>query len=220
MTETLIIIPAKDEEATVGEVVGKVKSYGFSNILVISDGSIDQTGAVAKRSGAKVAELPISIGAWGAMQTGFRYALRKGYRSTVTLDADDQHDARHIKDLLDMLEGSDVVIGGCLGRCSFLKKLLIVLFKKLSGLEIEDLTSGFRAYSREAMQILCSKEGLVLDYQDVGVLLLLKKRKITIKETPVCMAERQNGKSKIFNNYLSISRYALSTLFMIGAKRW
>ncbi len=217
--DTLVIIPARDEEKSIGEVVERTLSCGFRHILVVNDASSDRTAEMAEKSGARVADLPISIGALGAIQTGFRYALAKGYERAVTMDGDGQHEAKYLSVLTGSLSENEVIIGAFPERCTAAKKILIRIFRHLSGLSVNDPTSGFRAYSQKAMETLVGMEGLVLEYQDIGVLLLLKQHGIAIKELPVAMGERVHGRSKIFKNYLFIIKYTLSTLFLIGAKR-
>ena len=224
---TLIIIPALDESETIGTVIHKIKSKGWHDILVVDDGSVDDTGLIAQRSGAQVITLPINIGAWGAIQTGMIYAIKKGYPRVVTIDADDQHEPDYIDDLVKNIQGSslapngfDVVIGSCLSRGSFFKQIAWNVLKKLSGLKVQDLTSGFRAYNSTAIQTLLNKESLMLDYQDIGVLLLCKKKQLKIGEITVKMNQRANGHSRVYRNAMVIGKYLLSTLFLIGTKRW
>src|SRR4051812_27127463 len=89
----LIIVPAWNEEATVGSVIHEVRAtLPEADILVVNDGSTDRTATVAKAAGARVLELPINLGVGGAMRAGYTYAYRNSYDRTVQLDADGQHD--------------------------------------------------------------------------------------------------------------------------------
>jgi len=74
---TLVIIPAKDEAKTIGTVIKEIQLSGWHNILVVNDLSLDETAAIAQKNGALVMDLPIHLGAWGAIQAGMRYALEK-----------------------------------------------------------------------------------------------------------------------------------------------
>jgi len=220
--KTLIIIPALNESETIGNIIRNTNKNGWNDILVVDDCSNDNTRESVKKNGADLICLPINLGAWGAIQTGMLFALTKGYSRVVTMDADNQHDPKYIKILLNELDQKqrDIVIGTCLDRGSRAKHFIWKLFKKLSGLGIDDLTSGFRAYSRKAMEIVVSDESLILDYQDIGVLLLCKKHGLRLAEIDIDMNQRQMGKSRTFHNPMSVCRYIFSTLFLIAVKRW
>jgi len=82
----IALIPAYNEEATVGQIVDRVQQLWGCRVVVIDDCSADATASVASAAGATVLPLTIQLGAWGAIQTGLRYALQQGYRTAVTLD--------------------------------------------------------------------------------------------------------------------------------------
>ncbi|HOP23638.1 MAG TPA: glycosyltransferase family 2 protein, partial [Gammaproteobacteria bacterium] len=197
---SLIVIPAFNEETSIGAVIEQLKQDGFNDILVVNDCSTDTTAQIVNRLGAGLITLPIQLGAWGATQTGIKYALRNGYDSVITMDADGQHMSEGINRLIDTLQSdqSNVVIGTYTKRLSKAKRIAWRFFKLLTNLKIEDLTSGYRIYDRKAMKVLSSSAATILDYQDVGVLLLLHKSGMVITEVEVPMTERKNGKSKIF----------------------
>ncbi len=230
--KTLIIIPALNEAAIIADVVRKTYKSGWHNILVVDDCSQDNTGLIAIENGAELISLPINLGAWGAIQTGMRYALENGYSNVLTMDGDNQHKPEYIRILLtqikdddhldsnDEIHDNDVVIGSCLDRGSASKQFVWPCLRKLSGLDIQDLTSGFRAYNRKAMELLLTNESLILDYQDIGVLILCKKNNLKVAEIEVRMDQRENGKSRIFNNIYMIIKYFFSTLFLISTRRW
>lgn len=217
----LIIIPALNESASIGEVIRSIREVCGNDILVVDDCSEDNTGEIVLENHADLITLPYNLGAWGAIQTGMRYALFKGYASILTMDGDNQHRPEHIPELLGLIAGgNDIVIGSCLSRGSIVKQVAWPLLRKLAGIDIEDFTSGFRAYNRKAMELLLTNESFFLDYQDIGVLLLCKRKKLKITEIPVGMNQRENGKSRIFTNVRLIIKYFISTLFLIGTKRW
>ena len=99
----IALIPAYNEEATVGVIVSQVRALWRCPVVVIDDGSTDATARVAGAAGAIVLPLTIQLGAWGAIQTGLRYALRQGYQTAITLDADGQHEPKEIGALLQPL---------------------------------------------------------------------------------------------------------------------
>ena len=90
----LAIVPAFNEAACVGRVIEEIRSADpRMEILVVDDGSTDGTAAVARAHGAHVVTLPFNLGIGGAVQTGYRYALKHGFDVAVQVDGDGQHDA-------------------------------------------------------------------------------------------------------------------------------
>ena len=216
-----IVIPAKDEEKTIGEVVRSLVREGWKDVFVVDDESLDRTAEVALRTGADIIKLPVALGAFGAIQVGMRYALEKGFDVVVTVDGDMQHKVEFVKNLVEKIsKGYDVVIGSCISRGGLLKKSMWKILKVLSGLECMDLTSGFRAYSRNAVETLLMDESFVLEYQDVGVLIICKKKGLKVVEVPVEMNERAHGKSRVFPNIVSILKYTVLTTLYAGINRW
>ncbi len=189
-------------------------------VVVIDDASTDATARAAQAAGATVLPLSLQLGAWGATQTGIRYALRHGYQIAVTMDADGQHDASQIGALLEpiLAERAEVVIGACPERASRARRIAWSYFRLLTGLGLEDITSGFRAYNHQAMQMLASAEASLLDYQDVGVLLILKRNGLRIAEIPVFMQARALGGSRVFSSWLVVSKYMLQTSLLCIAR--
>ena len=151
-------------------------------MLVVDDGSTDETHAIALANGAVVLHAPLWQGAWGAIQTGLRYAVRHGYSGVVTLDADGQHEPDYLPQLIEAGRSADVVIAACPSRGSVLRHIAWRYFRFLTGLSIEDLTSGFRYYNARACRLLAGPEATLLDYQDVGVLLLLLHADLRVAE--------------------------------------
>lgn len=215
----LVIIPAKNEQASIGEVIRQVRSSTDFDVLVIDDASTDQTAAIAKLAGARVISLPLNLGAWGAIQTGLRFAQNQGYATAVSMDADGQHLASSLAELIAPLRSyhADVTIGSCTPRGSRARKTAWVLFRWFSGLNVRDLTSGLRAYSAPAVTLLASSRASLLDYQDVGVLLLLRKAGLRIQEIQVQMRPRAHGPSKIFSSWLKVAEYMLLTMILCSS---
>src|SRR3546814_20332148 len=88
----LLIVPALNEEQNVGLTVREILSADAAyDVVVVDDGSVDGTAAVARDAGARVLALPFNLGVGGAMRTGFTYALRHGYGRAIQVDADVQH---------------------------------------------------------------------------------------------------------------------------------
>ncbi|MBC7437505.1 MAG: glycosyltransferase [Bdellovibrionales bacterium] len=216
---TLIVIPARNEAATIGQVVSALIAAGWSNIFVIDDHSTDDTGNIARRAGATVARPVLPLGAWGGMQLGVRHAWAQGFGAVITMDADGQHEVQEIPSLVAGSVRADVVIGAHPERASRLRQIAWRWFRAIAGFELRDLTSGFRYYNRPAIDILAADEATLLDYQDVGVLLLLRKAGLRIVEVPVSMNTRQVGRSRIFYSWFSVGRYMVTTTLLCLA-RW
>lgn len=215
----LVVIPALNEAKTIGAVIRAVRAQGFQDVVVVDDGSRDDTASVAAAAGARVLTPPLPQGAWGAMQTGIRYAVRNGYAAVITMDADGQHEPVYLPQLVEAAREADVVIGACPRRGSRLRHVAWAYFRGLTGFRFEDLTSGFRYYNAAACAQLADEEAVMLDYQDVGVLLLLHKAGFRVREIPVAMNPRQIGASRVFDSWLTVGRYMLETTLLCMA-RW
>jgi glycosyltransferase involved in cell wall biosynthesis len=213
----LVVIPAKDEAATIAEVVRAVLNQGYADVLVVDDASTDDTRRVAARAGAKVLSAPLPQGAWGAMQTGIRYAVRHSFTSVITLDADGQHRPEEIDRLLQAARFADVVIGACPSRGSPARKFAWAFFRRLTGFSLEDLTSGFRLYNARACALLAGEAATLIDYQDMGVLLLLRSKGTTFAEVEVRMNSRVDGISRIFYSWWAVLRYMVETTVLCVA---
>ncbi|MBL8299084.1 MAG: glycosyltransferase family 2 protein [Rhodanobacteraceae bacterium] len=218
-------MPARNEQDTVGEVVrGVVAALGCS-VIVINDASTDDTAAVAAAAGATVITLSFQLGAWGAIQAGMRYALRNGYERVITLDADGQHHPDQLPLLLraHLDSAADVTIGTCPQRLSAAKRLAWAYFRLITGLQVTDFTSGLRIYGRRAIRSLASREASLIDYQDIGVLMLLRHKALRIAEAPTVMSARRSGGSRIFSSWFTVARYMIATTVLsiarVGAHR-
>jgi glycosyltransferase involved in cell wall biosynthesis len=218
---TVILIPAFNEGEVIAEVIAEIGKCCDYPILVIDDASTDDTIARARGAGATVIPLPAQLGAWGATQTGLRYALKRGFEVAISMDADGQHEAQSLAQLtLPVASGSaDVAIGACTERGSLARRVAWIMMKRASGLSLEDITSGFRVYNRKAIRELASWRATLLDYQDIGVLLLLQSKGIRIVDVEVNMQARRNGKSRVFNSWLMVIYYMCHTLMLGLSKR-
>jgi glycosyltransferase involved in cell wall biosynthesis len=203
----LVVIPAYNEEGSVGKVAGEVKTYlPEADALVVNDGSTDQTSEKAMASGAMVLDLPFNLGIGGAMQAGYQYAFEKDYDIAIQVDGDGQHDPKEIDKLLNTLKERevDVVIGSrFIGESEFkssmMRKVGIAIFSKviswIVGQKITDPTSGFRAANRKAIQLFALD--YPQDYPEPEVLVLLHQCGLKMAEVPVGMAKRYIGESSI-----------------------
>lgn len=207
MNEALVIIPALNEERSVAKVIRSIlAAAGDVDVVVISDGSTDRTAELARAAGAYVIELPVNLGIGGAVQTGYRFAFKKGYRFAIQIDADGQHDPADLPRLLEAARAGagDMILGSRYIQKTAYKSsgarrigmvLLSVLVRMAVGYPIKDTTSGYRVVNRRT--IVLFSEYYPYDYPEVEVLVLLHRHKMKIHEVPVEMKERQAGVSSI-----------------------
>ena len=203
----LIIIPAFNEEESVGKVVEEVKTYlPEADTLVVNDGSADLTSEKAKARGGMVLDLPFNLGIGGAMQAGYKYAYEKGYDTVIQVDGDGQHDPKEIPKLLQGLQEKrgDIVVGSRFISKSPYKTPIMrrlgggIFASVISGIikqRITDPTSGFRAANRRAIRLFAFY--YPQDYPEPEVLVLLSKSGLRIVEVPVTMKQRYAGQSSI-----------------------
>ena len=201
----LIIIPAHDEEQSLPRTLAEVRERAPGmDVVVIDDGSHDATAQVARQHGVAVVRHPVNLGVGGALQTGFRFAVERGYSIGVQLDADGQHDPADLGLLLEpVLAGTcDVAIGSRYRlptgyRAPLSRRLGMRLFSGVVqlaiGQPITDTTSGFRAYSRRVMEV-CQHD-LPQDFPDAPLLIALARRGFRLSEVPAHMRERRAGRS-------------------------
>jgi len=203
----LIIVPAFNEENNIGTTIKEIQNCRINfDILIIDDGSTDATVEVARSNNVPVVSLPFNLGIGGAVQTGFKFALRNGYEYAIQVDADGQHIPSEIEKLLKPLteEKFDVVIGSRYldkndYQAPFLRRVGAVIFMGLIflaiGQKVKDSTSGFRAYNRRAIEFL--SRTYPDDYPEVEAVTVLGKNGFRIKEIPVNMRSRKQGSSSI-----------------------
>ena len=215
-----VVIPAHNEQKTIKQVVQAVIESYRCEVIVVDDASTDGTTDVAAEAGAVVLPLAIQLGAWGAIQTGIRYALKRGYQNVVTMDADGQHETVSIETLLAPIASgvADLVIGAFPIRASRARRIAWSYFRLLTNLKLQDITSGFRAYNRTAMKLLASPRLSLLDYQDIGVLLIARRKKLRLAEVSVTMRPRQVGKSRVFDSWLTVAKYMFQTSLLCLAR--
>lgn len=203
----LVIVPAFNEEESIAGVIDDLRvNFPQGDILVVNDGSTDSTSGVAKSQRAAVIDIPYNVGIGGAMQTGFLYALRKGYDVAIQFDGDGQHMAEEISRIFEPYKksGADLVVGSRFlsegGFTSSMQrrigsKILSLVVSSIVGRWITDTTSGFRVYSRKAIDFFSAI--YPEDYPEVEALILAHKKGLKIEEVPAEIQPRAAGKSSI-----------------------
>jgi glycosyltransferase involved in cell wall biosynthesis len=196
-----VVVPAFNEEATIAPVVAAIQAEGFG-VVVVDDGSRDQTREVAAQAGATVLALPFNLGVGGALRAGLLYASREADAIAVQCDADGQHPPAEIKHLLEALDGADIVIGSRFaGKGAYVARgprrwamtMLGAVMSRLHHVRLSDVTSGFRAFSPQAVSVLAQR--LPPDYlaDTVLALMIAKEYGLRVTQVPVEMRERQGG---------------------------
>ncbi len=205
--DTLIIIPAYNEQENIGRVIREIRETRYPvDVVVINDGSTDATPRRAREAGAVVINLPFNLGIGGAVQTGFKYALRHGYEYAIQLDGDGQHVASEINKILEPVKNgeADMAIGSrYLGESDYktplMRRLGMLVFSfvnsALIGQKVTDNTSGFRAFSRRAILFLAKY--YPADYPEPEAVVVLGRNGFKIKEVSVRMRPRAAGESSI-----------------------
>jgi glycosyltransferase involved in cell wall biosynthesis len=222
--KVIIIIPALNEGMNIEKVVSEAQDIlPQALVTVIDDGSSDDTGIIARRTGADVLTLPFNIGIGGAVQTGMKFAKRNGFDFIIRIDGDGQHYPNDIPILLKaVMDGeTDVAVGSrfCDGRksseISLPRRIGIFLFSTLtsilSGQKVTDPTSGFIVMNKKAIGFL--SKNLEQDYPEVDARVFLLQAGFQVREYPVEMRIRQGGESSI--NAWRALYYALKVTFSI-----
>ena len=217
----LVIIPAFNEQQSIEGVVRDVRRHlPQADVLVIDDGSLDSTVEFSRNAGADVLELPCNLGIGGAVQTGLKFAEKRGYPFVIRLDGDGQHDAGHIQELLaEALRGEyNVVLGSRFvdGKSDYRPpltrligiRLFSCIVSIIVGKRVYDTTSGMMVLDRKAVRALA--HSLPQDYPEVESHIILHKAGLSTVEIPVEMRVRSNGVSSI--NAARAIYYALKVM--------
>lgn len=208
-SEVAIIVPAYNEEKALPRTLNGLKGrYDPSQIVVINDGSEDDTPISAREAGVRVIDMPVNMGIGVTMQTGYRFALRNGFKYAVQCDADGQHRPDEIPLLIKEMEssGADMVIGSrfvdreAAGfKSLFLRRQVIRFFSgwinMLTGFKVHDVTSGFRLVNERVMELFAQE--YTFDFPEPESIILSARRGYKVVEVPVAMRRRQGGVSSI-----------------------
>lgn len=228
--KVLVIIPAYNEQDSIKNVVNKIyEQYDNIDVVVINDGSRDNTLKEAKKTRATVIDLPCNLGIGGAVQTGYLYAFRNDYDIAIQIDADGQHDSSYIKQMVELIEQgqANMVIGSRFiedtGYKQTFARMLGIrinsgIIKLLTGKKIYDTTSGFRAVDKEIIKRFSNS--YPYDYPEpcTNMEIIIKGK--NVKEIPVKMYNRTTGISSI--SPLKSVKYMLKvtlSLFLMKIKK-
>ena len=227
----LIAIPAWNEEGSIADVIAKVQEHlPTAGILVVNDGSTDNTAQVAEQAGAMVVSLPFNVGVGGAMRTAFLYAKREGYQALVQVDADGQHDPADLDKLLAGLSEADIVVGTRFHPDSMYfiggprRWAMVLLSKALSAMAktpISDSTSGFRSAGPRAINLFAINYPADYLGDTVGSLSIAIRNGLVIREAPVTMYFRAVGRpsKNALWSALYLGRATLALMATLLARR-
>ena len=223
-----IVIPAFNEGRNIGDTLTEIRQVlPRANIVVVDDGSEDDTARVSAERGATVLSSPTNLGYSSAIQIGLRYALNKGYDYAITIDADGQHNPRYIPQMLSQLLTTpcDIVIASrwklrhsceksCVRTLGMWALSRIVCWATKQ--QLTDTSSGFQAYSRSGMAALACSE-LPVRNPDADVVVYLAKKGIVFTEVPVQMRPRRQGRG-MNEGVIRMFRYGYQVLIALLAQ--
>jgi glycosyltransferase involved in cell wall biosynthesis len=199
----LIIVPALNEAESIGKVIAEVRAeLPTVDVLVVNDGSTDDTAGAAVAAGALVTSLPYNLGVGGAMRLGYRYAALHGYDVAIQVDADGQHDPRYVPELVRALDTADLVIGARFagegdyplrGPRRWAQQLLSWVISALARTRLTDTTSGFRACGRPLIERFARWYPVEFLGDTVETLVWVIRHGHTVRQVPVAMRPRSTG---------------------------
>jgi glycosyltransferase involved in cell wall biosynthesis len=222
----LIVIPAFNEAANLPTVVADlVRRHPDRTVLVIDDGSTDQTSVLLRRLPIRWLRMGTSVGVGSVMRAGFRYAVAEGFDTVVRIDGDGQHDDVSVDALLAPLAGArvDVVRGSrylsrsnyrAIGFRRLAQRLVGGVLSAVTGEPVTDPTSGFWAFGPRAVELLAQHHPT--GYPEPELLLLLHKNRLRTLEVAVQMRERLAGRSSLgtAQTVLAMGRVLLALLIV------
>jgi glycosyltransferase involved in cell wall biosynthesis len=203
LERTLIVMPALNEEEAIGRVIHEVfDTLPGASVIVVDDGSTDDTAAVATAAGATVVSLPFNLGVGGAMRVGFKYALEYGFDYVVQVDSDGQHDPIGVPALVDALGSADVVLGArfagegtytATGPRRWAMTVLSTTLSRLAKTRLTDTTSGFRATGPRAVRLFAEHYPAEYLGDTIESLVIAIRAGCVVKQVPVAMRPRAGG---------------------------
>ena len=220
----LIVISARNQEEHISHIVKRARALiPHGDVLVVDNRSTDATGHLAESNGARVLRPLLEMTTWGAMQTGLRYAKAHGYETAVTIDSDSYYEVEELPSLLNAaLNNKDAALTVAFFRSknSFIRQLTWQWYRLLTGFKFADFVSGFRVYKSPAIAVAISTEATLLDYQDVGTFLLMRRYALNIQEVELKLKTSKLDQSGIFRSWSKALRYFVtSTLLCLAHRR-
>ncbi len=232
----LVIVPAWNEEKSVHRTLDELRrAQPDYDVLVVDDGSRDRTKAAAEAAGALVCRLPFNLGVGGAMRAGYRYALRHGYDVAVQVDADGQHDPAYLPAVVGPLlarsgAGPNVVIGArfagegefsARGPRRWAMALLARVLSRFAHTRLTDVTSGFRAADRKAIEVFAAHYPVEYLGDTVESLVIALRAGCDVAQVPVAMRERAGGRASQSSFWAAVYLLrAVAALLLALVRSW
>jgi len=232
MKKIVIVLPAFHEEKMIAKVIKSIRTEGFDNIIVVDDGSLDNTYQVAKKSGVTVLKHLINRGKGATTQTGLDAAKILGADITVTLDSDGQHKPTDIKNIIKPLLNNecDFVLGSRFKKKNsqipiskvFMNKIGNIVTFLFYGIFVSDSQSGFRAYSKKANNLIqTSMDRYEFESE---ILNQIKRYNLKFQEVPIDVIYSKHSKTKynslvdfpkqdLFNGFRMLYRMIIKSIF-------
>jgi len=221
----LILVPAFNEEGSIGVVVTSLRNLGH-HVLVVDDCSTDMTARIASQSGATVLRLPVNLGVGGALRAGFRFAVSNGYTSVVQVDADGQHPVDQISDLLEagkqhqahLVIGSRYLSSVSTLRPSVPRRFSMWILSALASLQarmrLTDTTSGFRLISQPLLGEFAIEFPNYYLGDTYEATLAAIRGGYTVVEIPAALSPRLHGSSSVTSGHATrlIAKVLIITL--------
>lgn len=232
--KVLLVIPAYNEEKSIKKTVDSILAAKY-DYVIINDGSTDNTPKIIEENHYNHIDLLDNLGIGGAVQTGYKYAEAHDYDIAIQFDADGQHDANYLEALIEPIvnKQADLVIGSCFvdksqknQRSSKIRRFgirfLSGTIKFFSGKRIYDPTSGFRAINKKIIRLFA--EDYPSEYPEpISNYELIKSHHYKVKEVPVKMNKRTEGRSSIHSwksVYAAVSVFFSILILSFGRSKY
>lgn len=216
----MVVISTRNNEAEIAHLLQRVRALVNAPVLVVDNRSTDATCHLAEHHGARVLRPLLAMTPWGSLQTGIRHAVAQGYASVITIDAEGRYEVEELPALMATRHEADMAVAYFAARNSLPRRAAWQWFRWVTGLGLRDFVSGFRLYNRAAMEAAASAEATLLDYQDIGTLLLMRRQGLRITEVALVMHTPKVDRSRIFRSWANAVRYlAVSSLLSIAHGR-
>lgn len=217
--KVLLIVPAYNEVLNIEKTIKDIKENTNYDYIIINDCSKDNTKEICEKNGFNIISLPINYGLTSGIQVGMKYAKKHDYDIAIQFDGDGQHQAKYVKELVREIEegNCDIAIGSRfvtqkkpISLRMFGSMIIELCIKLTTGKKIKDVSSGMRAYNKQAIEELAKNPSLT---PEPDTLVYMIKKGMKVKEVQVEMSEREFGES-----YLTLfksAEYMLNVVFSI-----